>query len=78
MTTEIHAHVVLNFLKEKPMSESELRQTVATELGENVRFRTCKLSGFDLDSLLEFFIKREKIIQSEGKWIANAARVCNH
>lgn len=78
MSSEIHAHAVLNLLKECPMSEPELRHAVSNEFGQDVRFRTCKLSGFDLDALLAFFIKRDKIVQSEGKWHVNAARVCNH
>lgn len=78
MATEIHAHAVLDLLREQPMSETELRALVNSEFGEEVRFRTCKLSGFDLDSLLEFFVKREKVILSGGKWTVNAARVCNH
>lgn len=78
MATEIHAHAVLDLLREQPMSETGLRELVNSEFGEEVRFRTCKLSGFDLDSLLEFFVKREKVILSGGKWTVNAARVCNH
>jgi probable metal-binding protein len=46
--------------------------------GEQARFRTCKCNGFTLDTLLEFFIEREKVIVEEGIWQINAERVCSH
>lgn len=78
MSNEIHAHNVLNLLRETPMTESELRQAVATEFGDDAQFRTCKLNGFDLDKLLMFFVERQKIMAIEGKWHINAERVCSH
>ncbi|CAK4070011.1 YecH family metal-binding protein [Vibrio sp. 16] len=76
--TEIHAHNVLNLLREKPMSEAELRQAVNQEFGEHAMFRTCKLNGFDLDALLTFFIQKQKIVQHDSKWSVNMGRVCGH
>tara|TARA_Y100001956_G_scaffold59909_1_gene59478 strand:+ start:4194 stop:4427 length:234 start_codon:yes stop_codon:yes gene_type:complete len=76
--TEIHAHKVLNLLREKPMSEAELRQAVNQEFGEQATFRTCSLNGFDLDALLTFFIQREKIVLQDDKWAINLERVCSH
>lgn len=78
MTQEIHAHKVLNLLKTQPMTEQELREKVASEFGENVRFRTCKLNGFDLESLLAFFVEREKIVAQNGQWAINLENVCSH
>ncbi|RJX65274.1 DUF2492 family protein [Vibrio sinensis] len=78
MTTEIHAHNVLNLLREQALSEQELRNTVVEEFGEAARFRTCKLDGFDFDALFAFFVQRKKIIEQDGKWHINAERVCNH
>lgn len=78
MSTEIHAHNVLNLLRERPMSKSELESVVNETFGEQARFRTCKCNGFTLDTLLEFFIEREKVIVQEGIWQINAERVCSH
>ncbi len=78
MSDEIHAHNVLNLLKETPMTDTQLRQAVANEFGEQARFRTCKRNGFDLEALLAFFIERQKILLIDGKWHTNAERVCNH
>ncbi|OAJ94328.1 YecH family metal-binding protein [Vibrio bivalvicida] len=78
MSTEIHAHNVLNLLRERPMSKSELELAVSEAFGEQARFRTCKCNGFNLDSLLEFFIEREKVIVEDGVWMINAERVCSH
>ncbi|WP_047048912.1 YecH family metal-binding protein [Vibrio mexicanus] len=78
MTNEIHAHNVLNLLRDQPLSEQELRDQVATQFGPNAAFRTCKMNGFDLDALLAFFIEREKIVAIDGKWALNQARVCSH
>ena len=49
MTTEIHAHNVLNLLSEKPLTREELTQELAQTYGAEARFHTCKLSGLDLD-----------------------------
>ncbi|RTZ13788.1 DUF2492 family protein [Vibrio aquaticus] len=78
MTTEIHAHKVLNLLRERPMSKEALEQVVFQEFGEQARFRTCKCSGFTLDTLLEFFIERQKVTIEGGVWQVNAERVCSH
>ncbi|KJY81644.1 hypothetical protein TW81_17185 [Vibrio galatheae] len=78
MTTEIHAHKVLNLLREQPMSKSELTLAVNSTFGEQARFRTCKCQGFTLDSLLTFFIEREKVTIEDGLWMVNTERVCGH
>ncbi len=78
MTTEIHAHKVLNLLREQSMSEQVLRDAVYKQFGQQAQFRTCKRSGFDFDTLFSFFIQREKIIHADGKWSVNAEQVCGH
>ncbi len=56
MTAAIHAHKVLNLLREQPMTREQLEQTVIEQFGTEARFRTCSpREGFDLDSLLAFF-----------------------
>ena len=72
--TEIHAHNLLNLLRETPMNRDEL----VAHFGSEVRFHTCKLNDLDLDALLEFLLKREKVRELEGKFVVNIARVCNH
>ncbi|HHP0467356.1 TPA: YecH family metal-binding protein [Vibrio harveyi] len=72
--TEIHAHNLLNLLRETPMNRDEL----AGHFGSEARFHTCKLNDLDLDALLEFLLKREKVRELEGKFVVNVARVCNH
>lgn len=75
---EIHAHKVLNLLREKPMTEQELREAVLVEFGAQVTFRTCKLAGFDLEKLLTFFIEKQKITQVGERWAINLEQVCSH
>ncbi|MFZ3446050.1 YecH family metal-binding protein [Vibrio harveyi] len=72
--TEIHAHNLLNLLRETPMNRDEL----AGHFGSEARFHTCKLNDLDLDALLEFLLKREKVRELEGKFVVNMTRVCNH
>ena len=72
--TEIHAHNLLNLLRETPMNRDEL----AGHFGSEARFHTCKLNDLDLDALLEFLLKREKVRELEGQFVVNMARVCNH
>ncbi|KGY11005.1 hypothetical protein NM22_17760 [Vibrio tubiashii] len=78
MTTETHAHKVLNLLRERPMTKPELESAVNELFGEQARFRTCKCHGFTLETLLEFFAEREKVIVEDGVWQVNAERVCGH
>ncbi|WP_434566360.1 YecH family protein [Vibrio chagasii] len=78
MTTEIHAHNVLNLLSEKPLTREELTQELAQMYGTEARFHTCKLNGLDLDGLLKFFLKMEKVVLVDNKLCTNRERVCNH
>ena len=78
MTTEIHAHNVLNLLSEKPLTREELTQELAQMYGTEARFHTCKLNGLDLNDLLKFFLKMEKVVLVDGKLYTNRERVCNH
>ena len=78
MTTEIHAHNVLSLLSEKPLTREELTQELAQMYGTEARFHTCKLSGLDLDGLLKFFLKMEKVVLVDDKLCTNRERVCNH
>ena len=78
MTTEIHAHNVLNLLSEKPLTREELTQELAQMYGTEARFHTCNLNGLDLDGLLKFFLKMEKVVLVDDKLCTNRERVCNH
>ncbi|WP_274024036.1 YecH family metal-binding protein [Vibrio parahaemolyticus] len=71
--SDIHAHNLLNLLREIPMSRDELAQ----HFGADVRFHTCKLNDLDLDALLTFLLQRDKVRELEGKFV-NMARICNH
>lgn len=75
---EVHAHKILNMLKQSPMTKIELNQAVIAAYGDQVRFCTCKLSGFDFETLLEFFIEREKVVVQQGLLMVNSERICNH
>ena len=78
MTTEIHAHNVLNLLNEQALTREELAEKLAHEYGAEARFHTCKLNGLDLDALLAFFVEREKVVLEGDKFRTNMARVCSH
>ena len=76
--SDIHAHKVLNLLREQPMSRTQLEQTVIEQFGANATFRTCSRDGFDLDSLLAFFVEKQKVIENDGLWSLNIERVGSH
>ncbi|MEZ9232076.1 YecH family metal-binding protein [Vibrio amylolyticus] len=78
MSNEIHAHAVLNLLREQSMTEEALRDVIVKEHGNDVRFRTCSRNGFELDGLLEFFKEKQKVTVENGVWSLNAERVCSH
>ncbi|CAM3104095.1 YecH family protein [Vibrio mytili] len=72
--SSVHAHNLLNLVNETPMDRAEL----TAHFGDNVRFHTCKLNDLDLESLIIFLLKRDKIREQNGKFVANMERVCNH
>lgn len=74
----VHAHKILNQLREQPMSKAELRQWVASEFGEQTQFRTCSKEGFDFDAILDFFVSREKILLDNDKFRVNEPNICSH
>ncbi|MFA0569180.1 MAG: YecH family metal-binding protein [Vibrio gallaecicus] len=78
MTTEIHAHSVLNLLNETPLTREELEAVLAEQYGADARFHTCKLNDLDLDRLLTFFLKMEKVVLVGDKLSTNTHRVCSH
>ncbi|WP_394245407.1 YecH family metal-binding protein [Vibrio astriarenae] len=78
MSQEIHAHKILNLLREQPMSREALQLKVDQEFGQQASFRTCKLNGFSLNDLLEFFFVREKVIEADGRLHINEENVCSH
>lgn len=78
MSKEVHAHKILNQLREQPMSREALQQWVEHSFGNQVQFRTCKLNGFSLDELLAFFYQRSKVIEIDGRLHINEANVCRH
>jgi probable metal-binding protein len=78
MSTAIHAHKILNFLKEEPMNREQLRDKAFAVFGENARYRTCEQQGFDIDSLLLFFVESNKVVDLDGIWRLNHAELCDH
>ncbi|MGR5221058.1 YecH family metal-binding protein [Vibrio parahaemolyticus] len=78
MTTSIHAHKVLNLLRDQSMTREQLEQKVIELFGDDAQFRTCSREGFDLDSLLAFFIEKQKVLENHGVWELNVERVCSH
>ncbi len=78
MEQQVHAHKILNQLRDSPMTEQQLREYAVAEFGSQARFHTCKLSGMTLDELLAFFQQKKKVIIEQGIWQLNESRVCQH
>ncbi len=78
MTSEVHAHKLLNFLRETPMSKQALKEKALQTFGDEVSFCTCSIKGFDLDSMLTFFEQEQKIIDKDGIWWLNLGEICSH
>lgn len=60
--SDIHAHNLLNLLRETPMSRDELAQ----HFGADARFHTCKLNDLDLDALLTFYYSAIRFANSKA------------
>jgi probable metal-binding protein len=78
MATEIRAHKVLDLLREAPMSKQALEERTVLTFGEDAIFCTCKIKGFDLEALLNFFIEEQKVIEDAGIWTLNEGELCSH
>ncbi|MDC0611241.1 YecH family protein [Vibrio sp.] len=78
MTKEIHAHKVLHLLDKQSMPKSEFKTLIENKFGSDATFHTCKLNGFDVDSLLTFFEENNKVAVVDGHWTVNRQELCNH
>ncbi len=78
MTQQVHAHKILNRLKVQPMTETQLREFMATEFGNQARFHTCKLKVMDTNDLLTFFQQQSKVVIENGVWHVNEKEICQH
>lgn len=78
MTVEIHAHKLLNLIRETPMSRTAVREKAIELYGEEALYCTCKLKDFDLNAILDFFVDQQKIVDVDGIWSINDIEVCSH
>jgi probable metal-binding protein len=67
MSESIHGHQVMEMMANsgKSYTHGELLTQVASKFGENARFHTCMDSNLTSKSLIDFFTKKGKIVQSE-------------
>ena len=74
--SSIHAHDVLDLIRETHLSTAALFEEAARRFGEGVTYHTCKLRGMTLPQLLEFFLAREKLMFEDGRLVVNEEHDC--
>lgn len=80
MENVIHAHDVLHMVAESNdgIMLEDLRTTLQTKFGPDVRFTNCADARFTVDELLVFLQARSKISVRDGVARVNTENVCSH
>ena len=73
----IHVHEILEFLSKQktPLSKQELKSKLFDLFGE-VKYATCLGDKFNYEEILEFMVKRNKIIIEDNLIIFNHKDIC--
>ncbi|GAA4896696.1 YecH family metal-binding protein [Ferrimonas pelagia] len=76
----VHAHEFLGLLANSDQAKTlaEMAALSHQQFGEQARFHTCKLQDLEIEALLAFLVKAQKIVPQADGYILNQARVCNH
>ncbi|TKB54751.1 YecH family metal-binding protein [Ferrimonas aestuarii] len=80
MSDSIHAHELLNLIGEQsePLTLEQLQQLTVANFGEAVKFHTCRLEDQNIDQILKFFIKMEKVASQGDGYVLNRGNMCSH
>lgn len=77
---EIHGHELIGLIAQqgRAMSLEEIKAMAEKEIGANVAYYTCSLSGMDTDAMIAFLLNRKKLVQNGNGWVLDTGNVCNH
>lgn len=74
----VHAHQVIQLIRESHMSTAAIFEAAARRFGVGVVFHTCSGQVMSLPKLLETFLARGKLILEDGRLIVNERKGCSH
>ncbi|WP_028116707.1 YecH family metal-binding protein [Ferrimonas senticii] len=78
--SSIHAHEFLNLIGEQQQSLdlNQLAQLAVDAFGAEVRFHTCRLQDQNIEQMITFFVKMEKVSPQGEGYVLNRGNICNH
>lgn len=75
---DIHGHEILRLVDaaQAPLTRATLQAEAARRWGPDARFRTCSSAQLTIDELLDFLVRRGKIVTSGATLAIDRDHVC--
>lgn len=79
-TQPIHAHSVLDLfaLRTEGIESHQAIPQIEDAFGTDARFFACSASDMTAAELMEFLLRREKLVEADGRLHLNRANICSH
>lgn len=76
---QLHGHEVINLIVEanKPLTLDEIKTMADNTFGTDTRYYTCSASDLNTEELLEFLMKRNKLIKKGDGYVMDAGDICD-
>ena len=76
----VHAHSVLELfaLQANGIETAQAVPHIEDTFGTGARFFACSASDMTAAQLMEFLLRREKIVETDGRLHLNRANLCSH
>ncbi|WP_298439825.1 YecH family metal-binding protein [uncultured Ferrimonas sp.] len=78
--SSVHAHELLNLIGEQaqPQNLAQLTELANNAFGAEVRFHTCRLEDQNIEQILTFFVKMQKVVADGEGYVLNRGNMCGH
>lgn len=78
IASHIHGHEIILLVAgaKRALTHKDLHDEVARRFGAGARFCTCSADGMTLDQLLAFLAERGKVVEQNGRMVADVGRMC--
>jgi probable metal-binding protein len=63
MASHYHIHDLMDLIRQQgePLSFADMKKLITNKFGERCVFSSCSIDNMDVDSALQFLLKRDKI-----------------
>ncbi|OQX35956.1 MAG: hypothetical protein B0D91_09855 [Oceanospirillales bacterium LUC14_002_19_P2] len=80
MAKTVHGRKVLNMVLEsgQPYNRDALKDAMATQFGQDVQYHTCSVQELSADGLIDLFLGKGKLVETDFGIIGDASKQCGH